>query len=90
MATFKNPLPPPSIPWIDKPGTPSLSFRQYFLALDAAVRALFAAVSGNVGPPLTLTAVTTPNNANAAAAGVAIGQLYMSTADPHIVYVRTA
>ena len=90
MASLKNPLPPPSIPWIDKPGTPSLSFRQYFLSFDAAVRALLMAVSGNVGPPLTLTAVATPNNANAALAGVAIGQLYMSASDPHQIYIRTA
>lgn len=36
-----------------------------------------------------LTQVAAPSDANAAAAGVGIGELYTTTADPHIVYVRT-
>lgn len=37
-----------------------------------------------------LTAVAAPSNANAAIALVPVGGLYTGTADPHIVYVRTA
>jgi len=88
MAAPQGPLPPPGIPWIDKPGTPSLAFRQYFLTLDAAVKFLIGLVSSpGASPPLT--AVATPNNTNAAAAGVAVGQLYRDTADPAKVYIRT-
>jgi hypothetical protein len=43
--------------------------------------------SGNVSPHLISVAV--PTNANAATAGVAVGQLYRDTADPAKVYVRT-
>jgi len=71
MATPQGPLPSPSLPWIDKPGTPSLAFRQYFLTLDAAVKAL---VKGLFGTPVQLT--NAANDAAAAAAGVAIGQFY--------------
>jgi hypothetical protein len=78
MAQPPGPLPPPSIPWIDKPGTPSLSFRQYFLSLDAMVRQLNPII-----------AVAVPNNANAKTAGVALGGLYTDTADPAKVYIRT-
>jgi hypothetical protein len=38
----------------------------------------------------TLHALATPNNANAAAAGVPIGGYYTSTANPAPVYIRTA
>ncbi len=38
----------------------------------------------------TLAAVGTPSNANAATAGVPIYGLYRSTADPCIIYIRTA
>lgn len=37
-----------------------------------------------------LTQVASPSNANASSAGVPVGGLYTSTADPHIVYQRTA
>ncbi len=37
-----------------------------------------------------LISVATPNNANATTAGVALHSLYRSTADPAVVYVRTA
>lgn len=37
-----------------------------------------------------MIAVATPNNANAATAGVALDQLYRDTADPTKVYIRTA
>lgn len=43
--------------------------------------------SGGIG---TLIAVTTPSNANAAIAGVAVGELYRNNLDPAIVYIRTA
>lgn len=78
MATPQGPLPPASIPWVDKPGTPSLVFRQYFLTLDQVVRQLNPII-----------AVATPNNANAKAAGVPLGGLYRDTADPAKVYIRT-
>src|SRR5258707_7499232 len=45
MATPQGPLPPANIPWIDKPGTPSLAFRQYFLTLDAVVKGLADAIT---------------------------------------------
>jgi hypothetical protein len=78
VATPQGPLPPANIPWIDKPGTPSLAFRQYFLTLDAVVKQL---------NPLITVAV--PTNANAKTAGVALGGLYTDTADPAKVYIRT-
>jgi hypothetical protein len=78
MATAQGPLPPANIAWIDKPGTPSLAFRQYFLTLDAVVRQLNPLIK-----------VAAPSNANAAAAGVALGGLYTDTADPAKVYIRT-
>lgn len=37
-----------------------------------------------------VTSVALPSNANAAAAGVPVNGLYCGTADPAIVYVRTA
>jgi hypothetical protein len=40
-------------------------------------------------PGAALTQVGTPNNANAASAGVPVGGVYTGTADPHILYVRT-
>jgi hypothetical protein len=96
MATPQGPLPPASIPWIDKPGTPSLVFRQYFLTLDAVTKGLAgffgAATFAKLTPPTapgTLIAVAAPTNANAAIAGVAVGQLYTDTADPAKVYIRT-
>jgi len=84
----QGPLPPPSVRWIDQPGTPSLAFRIYFLALDAVVRFLIGLVS-SPGTAVPLIAVAAPTNANAAAAGVALGQLYRDTADPCKVYIRT-
>lgn len=38
----------------------------------------------------TLIAVATPNNANAASAGVGVGEPYCDTANPCHIYVRTA
>lgn len=43
-----------------------------------------------IGSVFGLTQVATPSNANAATAGVPVGGLYTSTADPHVVYLRTA
>jgi hypothetical protein len=37
----------------------------------------------------SLIAVSTPSNANAATAGVAVGQFYRDTADPSRVYIRS-
>lgn len=78
MAISQGPLPPPNIPLVDPGRTPSLAWRGYLLSLDAVVRAL--------NP---LIAVAVPTNANAAAAGVALGGLYRDTADPAKVYIRT-
>lgn len=75
MAHF-NALPPPNFRWIDDQGRPTSPFA-----------AFMADVGNNVLGPLRVVAV--PNNANALAAGVALGELYTSTADPAIVYVRT-
>lgn len=47
-----------------------------------------ASMSTNAVP--LLTAVATPNNANAAAAGVVVGGFYRANLDPAIVYQRTA
>jgi hypothetical protein len=81
MATQIGPLTPPSNPWVDQPGTPSLSFRQYFLTLDAVARGLqgffgaatFAKLTAPTAPG---TLINAPDDAHAKAAGVAIGQLY--------------
>ncbi len=93
MAQQPGPLPQPSIPWVDNTGRPSLSFRQYFLAFDAAVRGIFAffgsATFSTQSTPGTLIAVAAPSNANAANAGVSVGQLYRDTADPCKIYIRT-
>lgn len=43
-----------------------------------------------VGSVFGLIQVAAPSNANAAAAGVPVGGLYTSTADPHVVYLRTS
>lgn len=76
-------LPPPNVPWIDgKTGLPALAFRPLKTIIDALQRL--------TGTNATLVAVATPTNANAAAAGVAVGQLYSDTANPAHVYVRTA
>lgn len=50
---------------------------EYMVALDRLLRGAQA------------VALAAPNNANAAAAGVPVGGLYTSTADPAIVYIRT-
>lgn len=73
-------LSPDEVRW----GKPTQVFAQYMAGLDTVVRGLCAGV---IGP---LIQVGTPGNANAAAAGVALNGLYCGTADPHIVYIRTA
>jgi hypothetical protein len=76
-------LPPPNVPWIDKTsGLPALAFRPLKTIIDALQH-----LTGNNA---VLIAVATPTNANAATAGVAVGQLYRDTADPAKVYIRTA
>jgi hypothetical protein len=89
MATLAQPAPQPNIPWIEQNRTPSLPLQQYFPQLDAAVRFLFGLISGSVPASVPLIAVAVPTNANAAAAGVAVGQIYRDTADPAKVYIRT-
>jgi hypothetical protein len=70
-------------------GTPMDAGAAYMLArqLNAGGDAAAHAWAIKAAP---LPAVATPNNANAAAAGVQVGQFYTSTADPAILYVRTA
>lgn len=66
-----------------QPGTPSLSFRQYFLTLDAVVRGLqgffaaatFAKLTAPTAPGSLIAAA---DDAAAAAAGVPIGGFYRS------------
>ena len=71
MAQAQGPLPPPNFPWAGRDGVPSQVFAQYMAKLDAAVRAL----AGNlIGSPVQLT--NAANDAQAAAAGVAVGQFY--------------
>lgn len=82
MTLFIQPLAKPETPLVDQNGRTTLPWTQYLQQLDAIIRLLNADV-----PPLIGVAV--PTNANAAAAGVAVGQLYRGTADPAIVYIRT-
>ena len=71
MAAPQGPQPKVNTRWIDPDGTPSLSFRLYMLAVDQ----LLTALAGNfLGAPTQLT--NAANDGAAAAAGVAIGQLY--------------
>ena len=91
MASEPVPQPLQNIPIVDTDLRLSLAWRQYFPKLDAAVRGLVAMVSGQFTSSVPLIEITTsPTNAHAAAAGVAIGQLYTTNADPAIVYIRTA
>jgi hypothetical protein len=93
MASPQGALTPVNTRWIDPDGTPSLSYRLYFLTFDAAVRGLMgffgAATFATQTTPGTLISVAAPTNANAAAAGVGVGQFYRDTADPCKVYIRT-
>jgi hypothetical protein len=72
-----NPLPPANFAWVDRDGKPTQAFYTFMQKHAASIFG-------------TLIAVAVPNNANAAAAGVPLGGLYSGTADPAIVYVRTA
>jgi len=85
LALTIPPQPRPDFAWVDANlGTPTLEFSQYLLQLDAALRLL---VGGQVGK---LTAVATPTNAAAAAAGVPVGGLFTTSGvDPPPVYIRT-
>jgi len=78
MASPQGPLPPVNTQWIDRDGSPSLSFRQYFLPFDAVVRGLMgffgAATFATSTTPGTL--INAVDDAHAQLAGVAIGQLY--------------
>lgn len=67
-------------PIVDKFGLLQQAWYLYFQGL----------FQGSIGGALPLISVTTPSNANAAAAGVRIGQMYTSSADPAPVYIRTA
>ena len=68
---FKSPPPRPDLPWTTpQDGRLSVPTGQYVQALDHAVRQLAASQVG--------TLVNATNDAAAAAAGVAIGQMYRS------------
>jgi hypothetical protein len=90
MATEPPPQPQLNFPMTDPDARVTLQWRQYLPRFDLAVRSLVQAFSGQFTSPVPLIAVGTPTNANAATAGVAIGQLYTDTANPAKVYVRTA
>lgn len=81
MATAPGPLPQPNLRMVQQDGTPARAYVLYFPTLDAAVRAL---VAGNIGVATLTNAV---NDAAAAAAGVAIGQLYRNGS---VVQIRVA
>ena len=84
-----TPQPVTSVPLVDPDLRPALAWRLYLPVLDRIVRGLLG--SNSFASPVALTAVATPTNANAAAAGVAVGQLYVQTgANPAVVYIRTA
>lgn len=67
----KSPLPQPNFPWVATGLQPTQPFAQYMAQLDATVRALAGLM---LGTPVQLT--NAANDAAAAAAGVAVGQLY--------------
>lgn len=71
--------PPLNTPIVDKFGLLQTAWFLYF-------KGLFLGVFGTGQP---LIKVATPSNANAASAGVVVGQLYTSNADPAPVYIRT-
>ena len=71
MANAPGPLPPANLPMTREGGAPSIAYAQYLLSLDAAARAF---AGGLLGAPVQLT--NAANDAAAAAAGIAIGQLY--------------
>lgn len=84
-----SPQPVTSIPLVDSDLRPSLSWRQYLPRFDAVLRNLVG--TSQFSTPVALVTVATPTNANAAAAGVAVGQLYTQTGhDPAFVFIRTA
>lgn len=66
-----TPLPQPNFDWVGYGNKPTQPFAQYMAKLDACVRALAA---GLFGSPVQL--VNAANDGAAAAAGVAIGQVY--------------
>lgn len=90
MATAPVPQPKPNIPLVNSDLRPSLPWQPYLLRVDIALRGLVSLVSGQFTSSVPLIAVATPTNANAATAGVAVGQLYCDTANPANVYIRTA
>lgn len=71
--------PPLNSPIVDKYGILQTAWFLYF-------KGLFLGILGTGQP---LTKIATPSNANAAAAGIVVGQMYTSTADPAPVYIRT-
>lgn len=90
MALNIKPLPLPTQPILGS-GVPLQPYWEWFLTLDKSVRSFFGFTNGAAAPLVgPLTALAAPTNANAAAAGVPVGGLYTSTADPAPVYIRTA
>lgn len=92
MAQLPVPQPKPNLPLVGSDLRPSLPWQQYLLKLDIVVRGLVSlfSIQGQFPPAISLIAVAVPTNANAATAGVAVGQLYTDTANPANVYIRTA
>ena len=91
MAQQAVPQPKPNLPMVGAGGLPTLVWQQYLPKLDLVVRGLVALISGQFTSSVPLIVLTTTaSNAHAAAAGVAVGQLYTTNTDPAPVYIRTA
>lgn len=85
MTVGAQPLNTQGTPIVDGQGVPNPMFGRW---LDY-VKRVIADPSSIFVSSIVLIQVAAPSNANAATAGVAIGQLYTGTADPHVVYIRT-
>jgi hypothetical protein len=76
LSTLK-PQPPTQFRIVNQSGQPVQAWSEYMITVDRTLRTV------------QQIALATPNNANARAAGVPLGGLYTTTADPAIVYIRT-
>lgn len=70
-------------PIVDKFGLLQQAWYLYF-------QGLFKGIIGNAAPLIVVTTTggSPPSNADAAAAGIQIGQMYTTNNDPHAVYIR--
>jgi mitochondrial fission protein ELM1 len=72
-----KPQPPSQFQIVDNNRRPVQPWQEYMRSIDAML---------HTGQSIALA---TPNNANAAAAGVPLGGMYTDTADPAKIYIRT-